>query len=90
VVINAVRLVYDPRWFVSLGDVVSTLLGVAALVRIWQVFPFDFDAYSVDWALVVRVVMVVAFLGSLIGIVAQTLTLGRAVATESTNAGDAR
>jgi len=27
----------------TLGGVVTTAVGIAALVRIWQVFPFDFD-----------------------------------------------
>jgi hypothetical protein len=80
VVVNSARVLYDPRWFVALGDIVSTSIGVAALVRIWQVFPFDFDGYSVDWALVARVVLVLALGGSLIGIVVQVVALLRAVA----------
>src|SRR5215212_606497 len=38
VVVNSARMLYDPRWFVALGDIVSTGIGMAALVRIWQVF----------------------------------------------------
>ncbi|GAA0808136.1 hypothetical protein [Spirilliplanes yamanashiensis] len=85
---NMARVLYDPRWFVALGDIVSTGIGVAALVRIWQVFPFDFSAYAVGWALVTRVVLGFALAGSIIGIVAQVAILLSAAA--GGNRGDGR
>jgi hypothetical protein len=38
----------------SLGELVTTGIGLAVLVRIWQVFPFDFAGWSVDWSWLVR------------------------------------
>ena len=82
VVINLARIAFDPRWFVALGDVVSTGIGVVALIRIWQVFPFRFGAGSIDWALVVRVVLIVAIVGSIIGIVAGLVSMLRAIGAD--------
>lgn len=78
VVINAVYLIYDAPWWKSLGDLATTGIGLAALVRIWQVFPFDFRDASFNWALLVRVVLVVALVGAAIGVVAQVISLVRA------------
>lgn len=65
---NIVYLVSDPAWLRTVGDLVTTSIGLAALIVIWQVFPFDFTAYSFDWELVARVLLVVAIVGSAIGI----------------------
>jgi hypothetical protein len=81
VLVNAARVLYDPRWFVFLGDAASTAVGAAALVRIWQVFPFEFATEPVDWVAAARVVLVVAFVGSLIGIVVALVRTVHAVAT---------
>jgi len=36
---NVVYLAYDPPWVRSLGDLVTTGIGLAAAIRIWHVFP---------------------------------------------------
>jgi hypothetical protein len=41
-VVNLAYVGYDAPWAVALGAIVTTGLGLAALIRIWQVFPFDF------------------------------------------------
>ena len=68
-VANAVYLVSDPPWLRALGSMVTTTIGMLALVRIWQVFPFDFGDSSLDWPLVARAVLVVAIVGSNLAIV---------------------
>ena len=78
VVANAVYLVYDPRWLRALGGMATTGVGLAAMVRIWQVFPFDFDDSALDWALIFRIMLAVGIFGSLIGLVAQFASLVRA------------
>ena len=74
---NAVYLLRDPPWLRALGDVVTTSVGLAALVRIWQVFPLDFGDSTFDWALVAHVLLGVAIVGSMIGIVAGLVSLVR-------------
>ncbi|PRX44300.1 hypothetical protein B0I33_112178 [Prauserella shujinwangii] len=75
---NVAYLVRDPRWLRSLGDIVTTSIGLAALVRIWAVFPFDFGDPDVGWALVARVVLGFAVVGSAIGIAVSLVCLVRA------------
>ncbi len=71
VVANVLFLVTDPPWFKALGDVVTTAVGLAAAVRVWQVFPFDFGSGSA-WETVARVLLVIAIVGSVIGILVNT------------------
>jgi hypothetical protein len=77
-VVNLAHLGYDAPWAVALGAIVTTVLGLAGLIRIWQVFPFDFGG-TFDWAAVTRVVLVVAMVGSVIGLLVQLGRLVRAV-----------
>ena len=80
IVANAVYVVHDPRWVRALGDVVTTGVGLAALVRLWQVFPVAFSEASVDLDLLARWVLAVGIAGSVIGIVAAAARLVRAPA----------
>ncbi|GAA4735023.1 hypothetical protein GCM10023216_29750 [Isoptericola chiayiensis] len=68
IVANLVYLVVDPPRLRALGDVVTTAVGLVAVVTIWVVFPFAFTG-SFDWAPVVRVLLVIAVVGSTIAIV---------------------
>src|SRR5688500_5671485 len=76
---NLLYLAYDPRWFRSFGDLVTTGIGLVATLRIWAVFPFDFVGASLDWALVVRVLLVLGIVGSVIGMAVALVTLVRTV-----------
>ena len=77
-VTGLVQLWQDPEWLVALDGVVTTCAGLAALVRLWQVFPFDFAGTAFDWALTARIVLVVALAGTGIGLLVQLGTLVRA------------
>ena len=79
IVANMVYFVADPRWLKALGDIVTTAVGIAALVRMWQIFPFDFSGSSFDWALVVRVAMGVAIGGSAIALVVAFVSFVKSV-----------
>jgi predicted membrane protein len=76
---NVVYLAWDPPWLRALGDLLTTTVGLAALLRIWQVFPFEFDNGSVDWSLVVHIMLGVAIVGSVIAMVASLVTLVKRV-----------
>ena len=71
---NVVYLAYDPPWVRSLGDLVTTGIGLAAAIRIWQVFPF---ALSSGWSTAMRVLLAVAIAGSCIALVVQIVALTR-------------
>jgi ABC-type thiamin/hydroxymethylpyrimidine transport system permease subunit len=77
---NLVYLAHNPPWVKALGDLVTTGIGLAVLVRVWQVFPFDFGSYSFDWALLVRVLLVIAGAGAAIGLLVQLVLLAHRLA----------
>jgi hypothetical protein len=76
-VANLVYLFRDPPRLRALGDLVTTGIGLAAMVRIWQVFPFSFKDSAFPWETVFRAALVVGIVGSAIGIVAALVALVR-------------
>ena len=56
ILLNLVYLVRDPRWLTAAGAVVTTVIGLAAVIRMMQVFPFDFGDSDV-WPVVFRVLL---------------------------------
>lgn len=85
---NMVYLVYDQRWFKALGDVLTTGVGLAVMVRLWQVFPFAFTG-SFGWAVLIRVMLALGIAGSVIGILVNVIVLLRP-GTRSDQSGMAR
>lgn len=73
--VNLVCMVFDPPWFRSLGDLVTTAVGLAVVVRLYAVFPFDFSAYAFPWDSVARAVLILAIIGSLIGVIVNVVQL---------------
>jgi hypothetical protein len=72
VAVNLAYLAYDAPWFTAAGGTLTVGVGLAVLIRIWQVFPFAFGG-TFDWARLIRVVLVVGIIGSLIGLVVQAV-----------------
>jgi hypothetical protein len=77
--VNLVYLFRDDSWLKALGDLLTLGIGLVALVRFWQVFPFDFGAATFDWALVVRVLLGLGVFGSVVGLLVACVRLGRSV-----------
>ena len=57
---NFACLLLDRPWMKALADLATLGIGLLVLAQLWQVFPFDFQGYTLDWALITRVVLVVA------------------------------
>jgi hypothetical protein len=76
---NVIYLVHDSPPVKALGELVTTGIGLAATIRIWQVFPFDFAGYPVDWAWLIRVLLVIAFIGGGIGLLVQVTRLASTI-----------
>jgi len=72
---NVLYLAADPKWLKALGDIVTTAIGIVAMVAIWQVFPFDFGDASFDWALLFRWFLGIGIVGSAIAIVVNVVSL---------------
>jgi hypothetical protein len=76
-VANVLYFVADPPRLRAFGDLVTTSVGIVALVRIWQVFPFDVASDSSGWGLLLRVLLAIAIVGSAFGIAAAVVRLAR-------------
>jgi len=74
--VNLVWLAYDPLWLRSLGELVTAVVALAVLGRILTVFPFTF-ADDAPWEPLVRIGLIVALVGTSIGVVAHLVTLIR-------------
>ncbi|MBY5162729.1 hypothetical protein [Salsipaludibacter albus] len=77
VLANGVYLVADGGRIRAAGELVTTSVGLVAAVRVWDVFPFDFSAYAVDWTWLVRTLLVIAIVGSMVAIVVHLVRLVR-------------
>lgn len=77
IVANLLYVAYDAGWVRPLGELLTTGIGLVALVRIVQVFPFAFDATSFGSPSVVRVVLYVAIFGATVGVIVQFVALVR-------------
>jgi hypothetical protein len=78
IIANALYVAVDRPWFRSLGELLVTLIGLSALVRLWQVFPFAFDDGGVPWHEITRSVLAIGMAGSVIGLIVNAVKLARA------------
>ncbi|SDT51473.1 hypothetical protein SAMN04489743_3321 [Pseudarthrobacter equi] len=80
IIVNLAFVVVRSRGLQALGNLVALGFGMAALLRLWDVFPFDFgDGWS-GWPVVVRVFLALGMVGSVIGAVVEVVALIRALA----------
>lgn len=80
IIVNLVCVVVHARTLVALGNLVVIGFGVAAMLRLWEVFPFDFGTGWSGWPVLVRVLLVLGIVGSAIGAVVEVVNLFRALA----------
>ncbi|GGH91350.1 hypothetical protein ACFFGR_18985 [Arthrobacter liuii] len=80
IVVNLVFVVIRARALMALGNLVVLGIGLAALLRLWEVFPFDFGTSWSGWPLVVRVFLALGIVGSIIGAVVEIINLFRSLA----------
>lgn len=76
-VANALYVVADGLRFRALGDVVTTSVGMAAMILVWRVFPFDVASSVYGWGLLARILLAVGIVGSAVAILAALSTLLR-------------
>lgn len=86
IIANALYLAMDQRWFRALGDITVTAIGLVALVRLWQVFPFTFHDDGVPWHLITRWVLAIGMVGSGIGIITNLVAFVRSLVTRDDEA----
>ncbi len=76
VVANLAYLAADPRWLRALGELVTTVISLVVMVRMWQVFPFAFGDAGY-WRVLFRLALGVGIFGATVGALAQLVTLAR-------------
>jgi hypothetical protein len=79
--VSALRFVHPRVWLVAATELVTIAAGLPALVRTWRVFPFDVRGHRVPWELGLRVLLVVAIVGSVLGFLAALARLVRVAGT---------
>lgn len=75
------NLVYqfdDTRFVKSTGQIVTNLISIFVSYQVLLVFPFDFSAYDFNWALIVRIVLILAMVGAGIGMLTEAVKLASA------------
>ena len=80
IVVNVVCAVIRSRALLALGNLVVMGIGLAALLRLWDVFPFDFGSSWSGWPVLVRVFLGLGMVGSIIGAIVELVNLFRALA----------
>ena len=73
IVANAVYAWKDAWPVKPAVELATTVIGFAVTLRLWQVFPFEFTGD--DWSWLVRLALVLAFIGTTLGAVAQFVNL---------------
>lgn len=80
IIANLIFVVIRNRGVMALGNLAVLGIGLAATLRMLEVFPFDFgDSWS-GWPVVVRVLLVLGIVGSIIGMVVEIVAMFRALA----------
>jgi len=77
ILVNVLYLAYDAAWFKSISELGLLAISLAVTIRLYQVFPFDFSAYAVDWAVLARAVLIIAMVGVGIAMIVQVVKLVR-------------
>ncbi len=79
---NFAFIFYNAHWFRSVGQIVQNVVSLFVIVVTLKVFPFDFSPYSINWATIARVVLILAAVGVAIGTIAEVVKLIRALLPE--------
>jgi hypothetical protein len=58
-------------------------IAVAVALRVYDVYPFDFSRYGPAWDVAARVLLILAVVGTIIGIVVEVVRFGRVVAGDA-------
>jgi hypothetical protein len=70
---NAMLVVADPRWFKSLVNVGGSVIAFVITLRLFQVYPFDFSDYAVNWSWAVTTLLVLGMVATAIAAIAESV-----------------
>lgn len=75
IVLNLVYQFNDTIPVKSTGQILSNLISIFVTYQVLIVFPFDFSESTFDWALVTRIVLILAMVGAGIGALTEAMKL---------------
>jgi hypothetical protein len=75
IVANLIYQFNDTQIVKSFGQIVTNLISIFVTYVILDVFPFDFSTYSFNWAPIVWIVLIMAIVGSGIGVLTEAVKL---------------
>lgn len=75
IVANLIYQFDDTSIVKSTGQIVTNLISLFVSYQIYLVFPFDFSAYAFDWEVIARIVLILAMVGSGIGVLTEAVKL---------------
>jgi hypothetical protein len=78
IVANLVYQFDDSRLVKSTGQILTNLISIFVSYQVLVVFPFDFSTYDFNWALIVRIVLILAMVGAGIGVLTEAVKLAAA------------
>lgn len=75
IVVNLIYQFEDTSLVKSTGQIVTNLISLFVSYQIYLVFPFDFSAYRFDWEVIARIALILAMVGSGIGVLTEAVKL---------------
>ena len=78
IVTAMIYLADDAPMVKGVGDLCTQAVGLVAMIKLWQVFPLDFGAGPNTWSTVFRLILIVAVVGTVIGMIVTAITALRA------------
>ena len=75
---NLMYLIYDSRTLRMLGDVVTAVIGLLVIIRLFNVFPFEFE--SGPWEGIIRGGLILVGIAVAIGVIANLAKLAKNLA----------
>ena len=79
ILINLIYLFFDAKWIKALTQIGLAGISIAATIRLYQVFPFDFSAYEFPWGAITRTILILGIVGASISIIVETVKLARGI-----------
>jgi hypothetical protein len=77
IVTNLAYVWYDPAWFKSSGNLVTSGIDLIVAIQMYAVFPFDFSTYATDWSWLARTVLIVVIIGTSVTVIVELVRLVR-------------
>ena len=83
--VNAASIVFDPRWFRSLTQVILNVISLVVIAQTYRIFPFDFSGSDFSWTALTRTILVVLMVLVTIGTIGEIAKMVRVLDTKTTH-----